>query len=208
MAVYGLVVMRPIEQELDARKVSLLASVLYDEESLEHENALRQLAVKDTHEDSWFMQFNALIHKYDVPNIFRVRDAFTSKGTFKKAIKKGLNNYVITQWQSEARDKLTFKYLNTDTCGVGRVHNSWSSTSNSVRDVRRAHIKVKMLTGSYVWQSNRSKFNKYEVSPIFPLCKLAPENLRHFLLECPSLQHVRGGYLGELDVGRACRCGA
>ena len=80
------------------------------------------------------------------------------------------------------------------------------------------------------------KFNRIEVSPICPLCKLAPENLRHFLLECPSLQHVRGGYLGELEqallrvvpgcaaqfladveivphchglycVGRACRCG-
>ena len=46
--------MRPIEQELDARKISLLASVLYDEESLEHDIALKQQTVKDTHEDSWF----------------------------------------------------------------------------------------------------------------------------------------------------------
>ena len=46
--------MRPIEQELDARKISFFASVLYDEESLEHDIALRQLTVKDTREDSWF----------------------------------------------------------------------------------------------------------------------------------------------------------
>ena len=106
---------------------------------------------------------------------------------------------MITQWQSEAKDKSSLRYLNVNACDVGRVHNSWSSTSNSVRDVRRAHIKVRMLTGSYVLQTNRSKFNKSEVSPICPLCKLAPEDLRHFLLECPGLQHVRGGYLGELE---------
>ena len=52
--------------------------------------------MKDTHEDSWFMQCNALLHMYDLPNIFRVRDAFTSKGTLKEAIKKRVDNYVIT----------------------------------------------------------------------------------------------------------------
>ena len=47
VAVYGLLGMRPTEQELDARKLSLLASILHDEESLEHEIALKQLAVRD-----------------------------------------------------------------------------------------------------------------------------------------------------------------
>ena len=51
----------------------------------------------------------------------------------------------------------------------------------------------------YLPQTNRSKSNKSEVSPICPLCKLAPEDLRHFLLECPGLHHVRGVYLGELE---------
>lgn len=199
VAVHCLLGMRPIEQELDARKLSLLASVLYDEESLEHEIALRQLAVKDTNDSSWFMQCNTLLHKYDLPNIFRIRDAFKSKGALKEAIKQGVDSYVTTQWQSEATDRSTLRYLNVNSCAVGKVHISWSSTSNSVRDVRRAHIKVRMLTGSYVLQANRSKFNKSEVSPICPLCKLAPEDLRHFILECPSLHDVRGGYLEEIE---------
>ena len=92
---------------------------------------------------------------------------------------KGSGNYVITQWQSGVKDKLILKYLNIDACGIGRVHNSWSSISNSVRDVRRTYIKVKMLTGTYVLQSNRSKFNKSEVSPICPLCKLAVRYIRY-----------------------------
>ncbi|MCW4345464.1 MAG: reverse transcriptase domain-containing protein, partial [Candidatus Thiodiazotropha endolucinida] len=191
VAVYGLLGVRPVEQELDARKLSLMASVLFDEESLEHEIALRQLAVKDTQDDSWFMQCNTLLHKYGLPNIFCIRDAFISKGTLKEAIKKGVDQYTKSQWQSEANEKSSLKYLNFAACGVGQVHNSWASTSNSVRDVRRAQIKVRMLTGSYVLQSNRAKFNKAEVSPACPLCKRAPEDMCHFLLECPSLQSVR-----------------
>lgn len=61
--------------------------------------------------------------------------------------------------------------------------------------MRRAQVKVKMLTGSYILQSNRSKFNKYAVSDTCPLCKCASENLSHFLLECPSLQPVRADYI-------------
>ena len=80
VAVYGLLGMRPIEQELDDRKFSLLAL---------HEIALRQLAVKDTHEDSWFMQCNTFLHKYVFSYIFRFRDAFASKGTYRKAFKRG-----------------------------------------------------------------------------------------------------------------------
>ena len=80
VAVYGLLGMCPIEQKLDARKSSPLAL---------HEIALRQLAVKDTHEHSWFMQCNTFLHKYDFSNIFRIRDAFASNGTYRKAIKRG-----------------------------------------------------------------------------------------------------------------------
>ena len=124
VAVYGLLGMRPVEQELDVRKLSLLALIQHDEESLEHEIALRQLAVRDIDESSWFMQCNTLLHKYHLPNVFRIRDTYTSKATLKEAIKKGVDNYVITQWQSEAKDKSSLRYLNVNACDVGRVHNS------------------------------------------------------------------------------------
>ena len=67
-AVYGLLGIRPIEQELDIRKLSLFATVMFDEASLEHEIAQRQFAVKDINIDSWFMQCNLLLHKYGLSN--------------------------------------------------------------------------------------------------------------------------------------------
>ena len=46
VAVYGLLGIHHTEQELDIRKLSLFATVMFDEASLEHEIAQRQFAVK------------------------------------------------------------------------------------------------------------------------------------------------------------------
>ena len=65
--------------------------------------------------------------------------------------------------------------------------------------MRRAQIKVKLLIGSYILQSNRSKFNKYTVPSTCLLCKVAPEDLEYFLLECPKLPPVIMGYVSESE---------
>ena len=82
VAVYGLLGIRPVEQELDIIKLSRLASVLFDEALLEYELAQRQFAVKDINSDSWFKQCNLLLHKYGLPNVYCNKDAFHSKGAF------------------------------------------------------------------------------------------------------------------------------
>ena len=90
VAVYGLLVIRPIEQELDIRKSSLFATVMFDEASLEHEIAHRQFAVKDINSDSWFMQYNLLLHKYGLSNAYLIKDSFQTKGALKEAISRGV----------------------------------------------------------------------------------------------------------------------
>ena len=100
VAVYGLLGMHPIEQELDARKLSLIATILHEEDSLEHKIALRQLAMRNKDKSSWFMQCNTLLHKYHLPNVFCIRDTYTSKTTLKEAIKKGWQvcDYSMAVW--------------------------------------------------------------------------------------------------------------
>ena len=198
-AVYGLLGIRPIEQELDIRKLSLFATVMFDEASLEHEIAQRQFAVKDINSDSWFMQCNLLLHKYGLSNAYLVKDSFQTKGALKEAISRGVDKYVQQQWHEDAQSKSTLKYLNIDHCKVGSVHNVWKLTSHSTRDVRRAQIKVKLLTGSYTLQSSRSKFSKSAISDTCLLCKVAPEDLKHFLLDCSRLQPVRSTYIHDIE---------
>ena len=96
--------------------------------------------------------------------------------------------------------KSSLKYINIDSCQIGKVHNSWKLTSNSFRDVHRTQIK-----GSYIHQSNRSKFNKYTVPYTCLLCKVESEEVRHNLLEYPKLQPVRVGNASEIEQIRTAQ---
>ena len=52
-------------------------------------------------------------------------------------------------------------------------------------------MKNKVLTGTYILQTNRAKFNQNEVNPVCQLCKEDDETLQHFLLDCKTLEEAR-----------------
>jgi hypothetical protein len=55
----------------------------------------------------------------------------------------------------------------------------WNSINNSVRDVRKAITKARML------QTLKSKFNQSEVDPTCPICRLETETITHVITSCP-----------------------
>ena len=58
---------------------------------------------------------------------------------------------------------------------------------------------MKILTGVYVLQYNRAKFNQHAVSPICSLCRAAVEDRVHFVLGCLGLDPVRQTYLKRIQ---------
>ena len=81
VVVYYLPVARPVEQESDLRKLSLLTSILYSDSTIESEVVCRQMAAKDNDSDSWFVHWNHLLHKYKRPNIYNLKQSTNSKET-------------------------------------------------------------------------------------------------------------------------------
>ena len=78
------------------------------------------------------------------------------------------------------------------------VDQIYTYVRNSTFDVRRAEITARLLTGTYTLQSNRARFNQFNVDPICPLCKREPETREHFIVTCESLKDVRTPYLVKL----------
>ena len=64
--------------------------------------------------------------------------------------------------------------------------------------MRRGGIKARLLTGTYILQCNRSKFNQHEVNATCPLCQLEDEDTLHFLIKCNALFAYRKESMKEL----------
>ena len=72
----------------------------------------------------------------------------------------------------------------------------------STRDANRIPIKLKVVSGQYILQANRARFNQNQVhvDTICQLCGEEEENMEHFLLKCTILQAVRYSVLDDIDT--------
>ena len=71
-------------------------------------------------------------------------------------------------------------------------------SSGYIRDISHIAVHLKIVTGTYILQTNRVAFNQNEVDPSCILCKASEETLGHFLLECESLDSVRQPILKDI----------
>ena len=60
-----------------------------------------------------------------------------------------------------------------------------------VSDVPRVHTKLKLVTGTYILQVNRVRFNQNENDATCQICHQAEETLEHFILYCTVLEPAR-----------------
>ena len=82
---------------------------------------------------------------------------------------------------------------------MGITHPVWDSVKPHRMDVMRAIAKVRILTGTYLLQSQIKKF-KMEgvVDATCPLCYLEEENIVHIMTRCPALSETRNTYLRNI----------
>lgn len=83
------------------------------------------------------------------------------------------------------------KYLYYENFGPGKIHQLLKMTVRSYRDVTRFPVKLRMLTGTYILQSIRIKFDHALKSDQCPACTITNESLEHVLLHCPSWESTR-----------------
>ena len=120
-ALYCLLGIRPLEQELDLRRLTLLANILYIDGKLEQDVAMRQISVKDPGSHSWFVSCNDRSQKYSLPNIYTVRQVFESEAEFKQQVTFGID-IVKDSWSSMAENRKSLSLLNMEACNVEEVH--------------------------------------------------------------------------------------
>ena len=81
---------------------------------------------------------------------------------------------------------------------MGEIHQSLRTLPNDVRTVKRAYPKLRLLTGTYILQENRAKFNQYTIDDTCTLCRANAETRVHFLVECSRFSNLRQGLIQSM----------
>ena len=134
------------------------------------------------------------------PNVVQPDQNSKSNSENQVTLNHKINDMVQKFWRSDIESKSSTKYLNPNVLSVGSSHHIWSTVRNNIHDSRRAQIKCKLLTGTYILQANRAAFNQYAVNPTCKLCNTAPETRQHFVGECAFFKEERKLYIEKLET--------
>ena len=196
--VYGLVGQFPIEFELHRRQFTLFGNIIR-EDCIEKNLAFRQLAVKDDNSHSWFIIIKKYLYKYGLPSPYELLENPPSKYVWKKAVNGKLVEYWKERLASETLKKTSLKFWNPNNIEYNVCSQIWARAGRDTVSVHKANIHVKLLSGTYILQKNKARFNQYEVSSLCPLCGIEPEDLVHFMLTCEKLEEVRQPFITNLQ---------
>ena len=87
--------------------------------------------------------------------------------------------------------KSTLHFMDQTTLKIGSTHPHWTSLSSKVSSVKKGTIKARLLTGTYLLETNKHKFSSGKESPLCKCCGMENEDVTHFLLLCPVLYKQR-----------------
>lgn len=190
-SVYVLSGTLPIEATIHKRVLTFFGNISrLSKISIEHQLAVRQLSVKSFSSHSWFIAVKEIFMKYNLPDPLNLLENPPTKFQWKKTV----NEYVNTHWEKQVRESAvlysSLRFLNVSEFSCGKRHPLLRSLGN-IREVPRISIKLKLVTGTYIFQTNRATFNQNQVNPVCLLCHQENETTEHFLLHCPALASLR-----------------
>ena len=186
-AVYLLLGALPIEAELHKRQLSLLYNLLVSTNETIVQLNSRQIAINLDNTLSFYSRVHSTLNQYQLPSIQELQTEIPSREQWKHRVKQAVNKFWTDSLKTEADEKSTLCNLSTRFMKIGHTHPLWTSLDSSVSDVRKGITKCRMITGTYMLQSIKSKFSKSPVDAICKCCGLDNEDLPHMLLECPAL---------------------
>ena len=199
-AVYLLSGLLPAEAVIHKRVFTLFGNITrLANTSIENQLVKRQLEIKTFKSHSWFVAVKKTLLKYDLPSAESLLEKPIAKFAWKKLFNESVNKYWAEQVLSQSKLYASLRYL-SKSYTVGKCHKAVKPYEFSNRDICRIPVKTKILTGTFILQSNSARFNQNEVDPTCQLCYAESETLTHFLLKCRNLETVRKPILDKFNT--------
>ena len=152
-AVYILVGVLPLEAELHKRQLSLLFSILSSRNATLHELVQRAIGLQCISYAGFFKRVSDTLDLYDLPTIRQLLESTPTKLEWKRQTRQALSSYWTTSFVEEAQTKSTLSNCFLGNLGIGNIHMVWDFIQPNLQDVKRGHVKARLLTGTYMFQS-------------------------------------------------------
>ena len=122
MALHLVAGIPPVQATIERGTLMLFRNLVDQKSTKEYEIIERQPAMKDHKSTSWVVHVKELLTKYDLPSAFVVFQSPPSKPTWKRQVKKSVENFWLTKLKDEASQMATLEYLNTTKYLFGKLH--------------------------------------------------------------------------------------
>ena len=191
-AIYLLMGMLPIEAEIHIRTLSLFGAVTRLEDGNMLKNlAERQLALKSNPRTCWFRYALDIAKTYGLESfVWSNLLHHGSKEAWKGLVAQTVKDHWLCSLRRTAAAKSSLSFLITIHLQAGEPHPIWPADAPP-SSILAASYRAKMLTGTYILQSTRAKYNQHEVDATCLLCGGDTEDMVHFIVMCPTLHEVR-----------------
>ncbi|CAC5410725.1 unnamed protein product [Mytilus coruscus] len=197
-AIYLLSGLLPLEAEIHIKIITLFGNITRAERSsLEWRIAERQLQIKTYSSNSWFIDLKKICGKYDIVELEQYLEKPLTKIKWKKFTTKKIHKY----WEGAIKTKMkgysTLRYLKCE-YDIGRIHHLLKTTSANITEIKKLSICSKLVTGTYILQSNKAEYSNYATNPMCRLCNKADETIEHFILLCETTSQIRTSLIGKI----------
>lgn len=196
--VYLLLGALPVEAEIHKRQLSFLFNILTCENETIQQLSERQIAINLDCHLSFYHRVAEVLLLYGLPDISTLRDHLTTKLSWKIQVKQAVNSYWTDKLNGDIIDKSSLKFLAKAGLQIGVTHSVWRTLYSTVSDVKKGITKGRMMTGTYMLQATKHKFNQQTEDPLCKCCAMESEDIVHMLTTCPVLHEVRKEGLSKM----------
>ena len=115
---------------------------------------------------------------YNLPPIRVLVDELPTKFAWKRGINLNIAEKWTNKLSEEVEGKSAMKLCNRGILKINGVHPVWSSLPAVTRGVKKAQITTRLLTGTYLLQSDMQRFSKKKDEQKCELCQIEQENMK------------------------------
>jgi hypothetical protein len=160
----------------------------------------RQLAMKGFKGPSWTADIREILAMYQLPSAHDIFDSTPRRLSWKNRVYRAIDRY----WEDTIRRTgnlySSLAYLDFNTYKIGVTHPALIGVQSTEWDIQRMATKLRLLTGTYHFQTNRKSFNQYAVDSKCALCLSDTDDVEHMLGNCGSTEHIRREHINKLHT--------